>query len=200
MIRNRLRAELADQCIVTVDHFLSAPVCRRMLRETATGDWVPSGVATPAGRAQAYANGRSSTTLMGQRYSPWMALQLRNIEDRLRTTFGIMPSRLEPWQVTRYRRGERFDYHLDCGCWQHHPSGERKRTILFYIQQPQQGGVTHFRALHEKITPVVGRLVVWNNLLASGNCNHAMIHSGRPVWRGHKIVLTTWEREYRYVR
>jgi hypothetical protein len=27
-----------------------------------------------------------------------------------------------------------------------------------------------------------------------------MIHSGRPVWRGQKIILTTWEREHQYVR
>jgi prolyl 4-hydroxylase len=46
----------------------------------------------------------------------------------------------------------------------------------------------------------VGRLLVWNNLLPNGNCNHAMVHAGLPVTDGSKTILTTWERERRYAK
>lgn len=198
-----LSAELADRHLVTVDHFVPISVCRRMLREASVRDWVPSGVAAMTGRqrsAAPYMAGRSSLTLAADRHSPWMEAALHRIERTLLMTFHIRPGNLEPWQVTRYKRGDAFDYHLDCGCWSRHPSGERLRTILVYLEQPVRGGGTDFRALHRKISPIAGRLVVWDNLLPNGNCNHAMIHAGRPVWQGRKSILTTWERERRYVR
>lgn len=199
--RAQIAAELAAQSLVVLDDFVPLPICQRMLREVASGDWVPSGVAAVPGarrRSPLKDTGRSSSTLIAC-YSPWMRKALRSIERSLFTLFGIRTSHLEPWQVTRYARGDAFDYHLDCGAWRGHPSGERQRTILVYLEQPAQGGATHFRALHRRISPVAGRLVVWNNLLANGNCNHAMIHSGCPVWQGHKTILTTWERERRYI-
>jgi|SRR6185369_6898776 2OG-Fe(II) oxygenase superfamily. len=199
---SRLVVELADVGVVTVDEFVSPSHCQRILREAAHGAWVPSGVAAvplDRGRSTFYANGRTSSSLVVFGYSKWMKETLRRIERSLFTMFGIRSRNLEPWQVTRYKRGEAFDYHLDCGAWRAHPSGERSRTILVYLEQPVRGGATDFRALRRRIMPAAGRLVVWNNLLPSGNCNHAMIHAGLPVVQGRKTILTTWERQRRYV-
>lgn len=195
-------AVLADRNLVVVDGFVSVSVCRRMLDEASAGEWGPSGVAPLPGREAgpaSYGSGRSSSTLVVERYSAWMTAALARIEDRLRACFGVRSGRLEPWQVTRYRRGDAFDFHLDCGSWRRHPSGERRRTVLIYLEQPASGGATYFRALRTGIRPVPGRLVIWNNLLPDGHCNHAMVHAGRPVRRGRKTILTTWERERRYV-
>lgn len=195
-----LADELADGRIAVVDRFLPVSVCGRMLRETTDGDWVSSRVASSRGQGLATpVNGRSSSTLVADRYSPWMEAALRRIEESLRTLYGVRPTNLEPWQMTRYKCGEAFDYHLDCGRWRGHPSGERRRTILIYLEQPIRGGATDFRALGNRIRPIVGRLVVWENLLANGNCNHGMIHSSRPVWQGCKTTLATWERERSYM-
>jgi prolyl 4-hydroxylase len=124
--------------------------------------------------------------------------QLEAVEARLSAQFFISANRLEPWQMTRYRRGDGFDYHLDCGSHAGHLTGERVRTILIVIEEPAQGGATHFRALRTNVRPRLGRLLVWNNLLPTGRCNHAMIHAGRPVWRGRKTILTTFEHELPY--
>lgn len=197
----RLVAELADMGVVTVDDFVSPSRCQRILREAAHGVWVPSDVATVSHdrrRSSSYANGRTSSSLVMIVGSKWMDQTLRRIERSLLTMFGIQSRNLEPWQVTRYERGEAFDYHLDCGAWRAHPSGERRRTVLVYLEQPVRGGATDFRALRRKIMPAAGRLVVWNNLLPSGDCNHAMIHAGLPVRQGRKTILTTWERQRRY--
>jgi hypothetical protein len=124
---------------------------------------------------------------------------LGTLERRLAADWGSRPGHLETWQMSRYRRGDYFDYHLDCGAYGRHPSGERERTFLVVLEAPAQGGSTHFRALGLTVRPVPGRLIVWRNLLPSGRCDHGMVHSGRPVWQGRKTILTTWEHERPFV-
>jgi predicted 2-oxoglutarate/Fe(II)-dependent dioxygenase YbiX len=201
MIAGEFVSELSENLIVAIDDFLPASVTCRMVEAADRGDWRPSTVTSPRGAkdaARAGASGRKSSTLMAEELGAWMSDRLREVEGSLERLLGVEPPNLEPWQMTRYRQGEAFDYHLDCGAWRHHPSGERKRTVLLYLQAPVRGGATHFRAQNLTIRPMAGRLAVWQNLLPNGNCNHAMIHCGRPVWQGRKIVLSTWEREARY--
>lgn len=176
--------------ILVVDDFLSPADCAHMLEEQAHGEWIDSVVANASGGAMR-GGGRYSDSLVLSGYSGRADALLRRIERRLAQLAGIRPAHLEPWQMTRYRRGERYDYHVDCGI--RHPSGERMRTILIVLEQPACGGATHFRALGRTVRPCAGRLVVWSNLLPNGRCNHAMIHAGRPVWQGRKTILTTWE-------
>src|SRR5262249_23632892 len=106
---------------------------------------------------------------------------ISRIETRLRSSLGAQPSHFEPWQATRYRRGERFEYHLDCGFWERSNAGERTMSYLLYLDTPASGGGTHFRALNRTVKARAGRLLAWNNLLAKGGCNGAMIHSGLEV-------------------
>jgi hypothetical protein len=150
-------------------------------------------------QATTAATGRNSSTLIAAGLGPSVVQELRKLEKSLKEVFAIEPINLEPWQLTRYKLGEAFDYHLDCGYWKNHPSGERRRTIIIYLQQPLRGGSTHFRGLNLEISPQVGRLVLWHNLLPNGNGNHAMIHCSQPVSQGCKVVLTTWEHEAPYV-
>ncbi|MCD9033019.1 2OG-Fe(II) oxygenase [Luteimonas sp. Y-2-2-4F] len=188
--------ERPGDAIVVVDGFLSPVECRSLLDEQARGEWVDSVVANAVGGAM-HGGGRHSDSLVLPGYGATAARLLCGIEQRLQAAFGVAPSHLEPWQMTRYRRGGVYDYHVDCGV--PHPSGERERTILIVLEPPVRGGATHFRALRRTVRPLAGRLVVWRNLLPSGRCNHAMVHSGRPVWQGTKTILTTWEhpRPYR---
>lgn len=185
--------------VTVIDEFLSPADCARLLAQAEAGVWVKSAVAMAGGMPEAVGTGRRSDTLWLPAFGRWAAAKLRRIEVELSARLGIEPAHLEPWQMTRYRRGDAFDYHLDCGAWAEHPSGERKRTILIIIEPPLRGGATHFRALSQTIRPRLGRLIVWRNLLPTGGCNHAMIHSGRAVWRGQKTILTTWERERPFI-
>jgi hypothetical protein len=191
-----LALSAADNTITIVDDFVSLADCRRMLEEAMRGEWVGSAVASDG--SVIGSRGRRSASLVLPAYSDWAEALLRETERRLAAMLTIEPRNLEPWQMTRYRHADAYDYHLDCGRWARHPSGERRRTILIVLEQPTRGGATHFRALRRTIRPVTGRLVVWCNLLPTGRCNHAMIHSGRPVWQGRKTILTTWERQRPY--
>ncbi|WP_161963587.1 2OG-Fe(II) oxygenase [Xanthomonas arboricola] len=180
----------ADDRIIVVNDFLSPLQCQHLLGEQDSGEWIASTVARGNG-STVTGGGRKSDSLVLPGNARIAHPLLRDIEGRLQAMFGVRPAHLEPWQMTRYRRGDAYDYHLDCGV--QHPSGERKRTLLIVLEQPARGGATHFRALNRSIKPLVGRFVLWRNLLPNGRCNHAMIHAGRPVWQGCKTILTTWE-------
>lgn len=184
--------------VIVIDNFVSRIECERMLAEAGRGAWLRSRVES-AGRRSPAGRERTSDSLFLPSFSPPVVRWLRVLEERLGDAVGIHVERLEPWQVTRYGRGTRYDYHLDCGAWRRHPSGERARTVMIVLQAPKRGGATHFRALGTTVRPVRGRLIVWSNLLPSGRCNYAMIHAGRPVWQGIKVIMTTWERQRAYV-
>ena len=190
-------ASTATDRIAVVDAFLTPGECRLLRDESERGAWVASRVDRIGGRdADAAGNGgRNSLSLALPAYSDAAQTCLSDIERRLQVAFGLRPRHLEPWQMTRYRRGDGYGYHIDGGAWARHPAGERARTILIVLESPTRGGATHFRALGTTIRPLVGRLIVWRNLLPTGHCDHAMIHAGRTVWQGRKTILTTWEHE-----
>lgn len=196
-------AALEEYNLVVVDDVLPPAMCRRIVGSALQGIWAPSTVAGRAAKhphGQRLRGGRNSFTLCHGDYPAWVVRCLDDLAERLRSMLGIRPQNLEPWQVTRYAKGQWFDFHLDCGCWRDDASGERRRSVLLYLETPKRGGTTLFRALNLEVRPVVGRLVVWNNLLPNGNCNHAMVHASLPVTEGNKTILTTWERERRYVK
>jgi prolyl 4-hydroxylase len=196
-VRARDNADDHRARVRVIDDFITAGDRRRMLSETARGQWFRSPVETQFGRVAGAE--RTSESLIILNYSAWAKDWLQGVEHKLAAILQVDPSRLEPWQIARYRRGGFYDYHLDCGRWGRHPSGERARTLIIVLEAPVRGGATHFRALAQSVLPIAGRLIAWKNLLDTGHCDHSMIHSSRPVWQGRKMILITWERERTYV-
>lgn len=185
--------------IGVIDGFASAADCSRLIDEETRGAWVRSAVEGEVDWLHRGSGRTSDSLFLPDGFSQWAARWLHRAEHRLVDRLAIRPECLEPWQMTRYRARAAYDYHLDCGAWTAHPSGDRARTLMLILEAPVRGGATHFRALGRTVRPAVGRLVVWYNLLSDGACNHAMIHAGRTVWRGRKTILTTWERQHPYV-
>ncbi|HYP05336.1 MAG TPA: 2OG-Fe(II) oxygenase [Bryobacteraceae bacterium] len=189
---------LEDEGILTIDDFVSGADCSRILRELEFTYWGQSSVVKYVGdeSSPAYFSEMRQSRTSGQF---WFSDELKDcllpIENRLADILQTSTNRMEEWQATRYGPGDHFDYHVDCGNWQDSSSGERKRSILLYLESPVRGGQTHFRALNRTIAPNAGRIVVWNNLLPSGKCNFSMIHAGLPVEEGTKTILVSWERE-----
>jgi hypothetical protein len=203
MNRSPSERRLKAERVIVMDRFLKPAICIRLLRQMEKTRWSSSQTAKRTRQGaikEEVTGGRVSSTIASGRWTPVAHSIARQIEGSLERELGIRSHRLEEWQVTRYLKGEAYDFHLDCGCWGKDPAGERKRTILIYLDSPLEGGDTFFRALNLWIRPAKGRLVIWNNLLQNGNCDHAMIHAGLPVIRGRKTILVTWERERRYVR
>ncbi len=123
-------------------------------------------------------------------------------EARLAAFSGLDPAHGEPLQGQRYAVGQEFKGHTDyfeprgleyeryCGI-----AGNRTWTLMIYLNEPEAGGATRFKAVDKIIQPQTGKIVCWNNRRPDGSLNPATIHQGMKVRRGVKYVITKWYRE-----
>lgn len=189
---------LGQKNIEFIDNFISKKECDEILLELEFTHWSKSNVVKYNGDEYSpayFSDIRKSETSGQVWFTECLNNYLSNIEKRLSEMLHTNINHFEEWQATKYDLNDKFDYHVDCGNWKNSKAGERKRTILLYLETPIKGGETQFRALNLTINAIAGRLLIWNNLLPGGNCNYGMIHSGLPVLEGTKTILVTWERE-----
>ena len=188
--------------IIVVDNFLSVSQCMAITDRIDNGLWLNGKIAMQVSSLKYY---ETLTDLRTNKichecfFSAALRKRIFRVKAKIHKITGIENEKFEPWQLSKYQKGDRFDFHLDCGSWKEHPSGEREKTVLLYLNSPIKGGETYFRGLNLLIKPVQGRLVIWDNLLPNGNCNHAMIHAGLPVKSGVKITLNTWIRQKKFL-
>jgi prolyl 4-hydroxylase len=112
------------------------------------------------------------------------------------------PAHGEPIQGQRYAVGQEFKPHTDyfepkgadfqrfCSV-----AGNRTWTVMIYLNEPEAGGATRFKAVDKLVRPETGKLLAWNNLRADGTPNPATLHHGMKVRAGTKYVITKWFRE-----
>lgn len=124
------------------------------------------------------------------------------IDRRLSDLMGIDESHGEQLQGQRYAPGQEFKPHTDTfepGGYDYlvHTAngGQRSWTAMLYLNEPEEGGATRFKAIGKIVRPETGKLLAWNNLLDDGSPNPATIHHGMKVRRGTKYVLTKWFRQ-----
>eukprot|EP01037_Dinobryon_pediforme_P021793 gene21793-22765_t len=115
---------------------------------------------------------------------------------------GLDPQHGEPIQGQRYAAGQEFKPHTDyfdplgidfdryCRI-----AGNRTWTVMVYLNEPEAGGATRFKAIDKIIQPETGKLLAWNNRRPDGSPNPATLHHGMKVRAGTKYVITKWFRE-----
>ena len=116
---------------------------------------------------------------------------------------GLPEALGEPIQGQRYAPGQEFKPHTDTfepggADWFEHCAerGNRSWTAMVYLNQPEDGGATRFKAIGKTVQPETGKLLAWNNLLSDGRPNPATLHQGMKVRKGIKYILTKWFREH----
>ena len=126
-----------------------------------------------------------------------------DVQDRLSALTGIPLSHAEPLQGQRYAPGQEFrphtdtfnpggpDYFIHCA-----EAGQRSWTAMIYLNRPDEGGATRFKAIGKIVRPETGKLLIWNNLLADGTPNESTLHQGMKVRKGTKYIITQWFREH----
>ena len=124
------------------------------------------------------------------------------LTQRIADLTGIPASHAEPIQGQRYAAGQEFkphtdsfnpggaDYFVHCA-----DQGQRTWTAMVYLNQPEDGGATRFKAIGKTVRPEVGKLLLWNNLHPDGRPNAATLHQGMKVRKGVKYIVTLWFRE-----
>ncbi|GJC91101.1 prolyl 4-hydroxylase 1 [Colletotrichum liriopes] len=157
-----------------------------------------------------------------QSTSLWRDDVVRCIEERAVAFqgYGIPKTHLEPLQLVKYGKGERYHFHTD---WFTDPShtkahlgGNRLSSFFGYVSAVNvTGGGTNFPLLdapHEDrwcvfidcdvpwengvtFRPIEGNFVYWENLQVDGSGDQRNLHAGLPVTSGEKVGMNIWTRQ-----
>ena len=173
--------------------FLEPAICAALI-ERIDAKRRPSEIADDVG----IANFRTSETCELDWHDPVVA----DVDRKISELLGLPLSASEPLQGQRYAPGQEFKPHTDTfepGGYDFlvHTAdrGQRTWTAMIYLNEPEDGGATRFKAIGKTVQPETGKLLAWNNLLPGGRPNPATLHQGMRVRRGTKYVLTKWFRE-----
>jgi prolyl 4-hydroxylase len=125
-------------------------------------------------------------------------LVVHAINLRLAAAAGLPAANGELTNVLMYQPGQEYRAHYDffpLEVARAHPSGQRIRTLLVYLNYDYGGGETQFISAGKKIKGGVGDAVLFHNCDASGAPYKATLHAGLPVTSGQKWLLSKWYRE-----
>jgi prolyl 4-hydroxylase len=179
--------------LYALDDFLTPEHCAGII-EISRARMQPS----PLSRAHYDAGFRTSSTANLWEIDDPLA---REVDERICRTLGIRASYSEGIQAQRYEVGQQFKPHLDCFEPGSHTyqrfagmRGNRTWTFMVYLNDTLEGGATRFPEIEMAIQPRLGMALLWNNLLEDGSPNKLTLHSGEPVTRGCKVIITKWFR------
>lgn len=117
--------------------------------------------------------------------------------------FNIPMENAEDLQVVRYQPNQYYKEHHD-SCCDSSPQcvdfarkgGQRKLTVLAYLNDDFEDGSTYFKNLDLKIKPKPGDALVFFPLAKnSSKCHPKALHAGMPVKSGEKWIANLWFRE-----
>ena len=121
--------------------------------------------------------------------------------------FNIPVKNAEDLQVVRYQPGQYYNQHHDACCTNDEKcrdfvkrGGQRKLTILIYLNSEFSDGETSFPNLKYKIKPEPGDAIVFHPLEKnSSKCHPLALHAGLPVSNGEKWIANIWFRENEFI-
>jgi len=99
-----------------------------------------------------------------------------------------------------YEVGQEFKEHTDwfqgkgyeTNCAE---QGNRTTTFMIYLNEVEEGGETFFPRLNLRFKPKRGMAIMWRNLDIYGEPDDMLLHSGEPILKGNKYIVTKWFRE-----
>lgn len=180
--------------IYVLDDFMSASECDAMV-EIITEHLRPSTITLESDDKYFRTSSTCDLSLLDEPL-------IHEIDERIAKTLGVRVAYSEGIQAQRYDLGQEFKAHTDyferetAEFWEYAAQqGNRTWTFMVNLNDGMEGGATDFPAIGESFQPRKGRAVLWNNLYRNGATNPDSLHSGSPVTKGHKIVITKWFRE-----
>jgi prolyl 4-hydroxylase len=125
---------------------------------------------------------------------PWVAENpaVHALNRRIAAASGTRPEQGEPLQVLRYREEQEYRPHTDAI-----PGLENQRvmTMLVYLNDEFEGGETEFPELGITVRPRRGEGLLFRNVDDKGRPEPSLLHAGKPVRSGVKILASRWIRE-----
>lgn len=109
-------------------------------------------------------------------------------------------------QVAMYEKEGKFNAHFDacsdedaeyCEKMNNY-SGQRKTTLLVYLNEEFSGGETEFIDIGISIKPKTGNAILFINTFANEEVVPQSIHRAQPVLDGYKWIATVWSHSKEY--
>jgi len=119
-------------------------------------------------------------------------LVVQAINRTIATATGTKASWGEPLNILRYVPGQQYKPHHD-GMGSDNVS-PRNLTALIWLNDQFEGGETDFPKINVRVRGSVGDMLVFRNVLATGEFDERMIHAGLPVTEGVKWMASRWIR------
>ncbi len=126
---------------------------------------------------------------------------LNGIRKKASELIKIPESHFEFFQCVSYEPKQEYQNHYDTfdetserGAKEIATSGQRKYTMLAYLNDDFEGGGTYFPNLDLLVQPKKRSVVIFNNLDEKGNKIKAAFHAGLPVTIGRKYAINIWVR------
>lgn len=126
---------------------------------------------------------------------------LEAIRKKAAQSIEIPETHFEYFQCVSYESTQEYMNHFDTfdetterGKETINEHGQRKYTLLVYLNDDFEGGSTYFPNLDIKVEPKKGRVVVFDNLDENEKVKPAVLHAGLPVTTGRKYALNIWVR------
>lgn len=189
--RKGLRLLHLDPPVLVLDDFLSQRECAELVALTSTEQAFEVQSATFSALT---ASARTSTTW----YTAHGAVP--TLVGRAVELTGAEPDRLEEPQIVRYKAGQQFRWHYD-----EVPrsllanGGQRRATLLVYLNDVPLGGATAFRDLGVAVQPKAGRALLFCPSDVDGVPDDRTLHAGEPPLAGEKWIAQLWLHEREYV-
>lgn len=191
LARKGLRLLHLDPPVLVVDDFFSKAECEALVALTETDDAYEVASATFSALT---ASARTSTTWY-TRHALVPAFVGRAAE-----LTGFDPNTFEEPQIVRYKAGQRFTWHYDEVPAAHLANGgQRRATLLVYLNDVAAGGGTAFRDLGVTVTPRQGRALLFFPADVDGVPDDRTLHAGEAPRDGLKYIAQMWLHERDYV-
>ena len=131
---------------------------------------------------------------------------IQRIEERVAKLTGIPVDRGEGLQILHYAYAQEYQPHFDFFEPQTEEEakmlmepGNRVETIIFYLNEPEEGGATYFPQMKLSIHPKKGSILRFGYLDKDGVPDRRSEHAGLPVITGEKWIATKWLRERKFM-
>lgn len=126
---------------------------------------------------------------------------LNGIRKRASLLLNLPENHFEFFQCVSYEPKQEYQNHYDTfddkterGRKEIEQNGQRKYTMLAYLNDDFEGGGTYFPNVAVLIHPKKGRVVIFNNLDEQGIVLKSAYHAGLPVTKGRKFAVNIWVR------
>lgn len=127
---------------------------------------------------------------------------IARIEERVARLTGIPVNRGEGLQILHYAYAQEYQPHFDFFEPQNEEEakmleqpGNRIETLIFYLNDPEEGGATYFPQMKLSIHPKKGSVIRFGYMSEDGVPDRRSEHAGLPVITGEKWIATKWLRE-----